>query len=205
MMRCIEGGERMMPGECVSHAGPRAEAGCRCEGHRYPQLYPRKEHRSQRYSLGSNSACSLVSKVYIQGSSVSFHHPSSPFCQWQSLTPRSGRASGGCEKELIGKRITAAANAIIALEPQLTAWDEVSAARNNRHKQLTGRTRARGSGSRRRRVEQTRYWGGRARCLYICGDGDCGITMKRGATQVLADLKTYPTDAANVMASVADS
>jgi len=32
----------------------------------------------------------------------------------------------------------------------------------------------------------------------ICGDGDCGMVMKKGATYILQDLATYPQDVASV-------
>uniref|UniRef100_A0A7S4NKK8 DhaL domain-containing protein n=1 Tax=Guillardia theta TaxID=55529 RepID=A0A7S4NKK8_GUITH len=38
-----------------------------------------------------------------------------------------------------------------------------------------------------------------------CGDGDCGVTMRRGAEQVLADLAGYPEEEEGVLSAVASS
>jgi len=39
----------------------------------------------------------------------------------------------------------------------------------------------------------------------VCGDGDCGITMQRGAQQVLKDLPSYSADPKDCMRTLADS
>ncbi len=43
------------------------------------------------------------------------------------------------------------------------------------------------------------------RCDTICGDGDCGLVMKKGAQRILADCPGYPADSAGFCASLADS
>ncbi len=39
----------------------------------------------------------------------------------------------------------------------------------------------------------------------VAGDGDCGITMKRGAARVLQDLPLYPSTADGVLLALAES
>jgi dihydroxyacetone kinase len=44
-----------------------------------------------------------------------------------------------------------------------------------------------------------------SRCDAICGDGDCGLVMKRGAHQVLTDLAGYSIDGAAFLEGIASS